>query len=161
MSEKRAAWKAVFLAFGSWTIHFLATLVVAICLIAAVPQHIKAFEMFNMDLPAATVLTIHLSDFAVNYWYLFSVPLAIDGMLLLVLNLAPPKFSWLARVWSTLFLVCSILLLGFILLTVSLPIESLARGAAPSAAGSGDQTSETEGPAIEQVRVENERPQEE
>lgn len=160
MSEKRAAWKAVFWAFGSWTIHFLAALVVVVCLIAAVPQHIKVFDTFDMDLPAATVLTIDLSDFAVNYWYLLSVPLAMDGVLLLVLNLASPKLSWLARVWSALFLVCSILLLGFVFLAVAIPIEKLASGALPRGSEGGDQRAETEGPATEHVRVENERPQE-
>lgn len=40
-----------------------------------IPKFKKIFEDFGTELPETTKMTIHISDFVVNYWYLMAVPL--------------------------------------------------------------------------------------
>ncbi|HVW39633.1 MAG TPA: hypothetical protein VHB99_20085, partial [Pirellulales bacterium] len=77
MSEQRVAWKAVLWALGIWLVHCMAALVLTVVLVACVPRHMRLFDIYELDLPAATILTYDLSQYAVNYWYTFVVPLAL------------------------------------------------------------------------------------
>jgi hypothetical protein len=125
MSEERAAWKSVLGALGASLVHCMAAVVVMLVLIGGIPRFIKVFEDYDAELPAATILIINLSELAVNYWYTFLIPLALDCLLLIGLSLAPPKVRWLARAWSGLVLTFAFLLLAFALLAVSLPFERI------------------------------------
>lgn len=125
MSDERTAWKSVLGALGASLVHCMAAAVVMLVLIGGIPRFIKAFEGYDVELPAATVMIISLSDMAVNYWYTFLIPLALDCLLLIGLSLAPPKIRWLARTWSGLVLAFAFVFLAFALLAVSLPFESI------------------------------------
>lgn len=120
MSEPRPLRKSLLLASGAWTAHVLATAVVCLVMMVDVPRFLAVFEGNDVDIPAATIFVISLSDYFVNFYYTLLVPLALDAMLLVGLNLAPAKFSWLARVWSVLGLLFAVFFLGYSFLAASL-----------------------------------------
>ena len=107
---------------GSWSLHLLATILV-LCSLSTVPDFIKAFHKLHLDIPPATRLIFELSQLAANYWHLLVVLIALDGILLLSLNLAPARWHRLARAWSALVLFSSIYFLATIILSLSLAIH--------------------------------------
>lgn len=155
MSEQRVVWKSVLLGLGAGLIHCLTALVLVVVLVACVPRHIQLFDEFDADLPHLTVLVISISELAVNYWYLIIVPLMFDCALLVGLSLAPPAYSWLGRAWSTLVLFFTIVFLGFVFLSVSLPLERITPNSAPP---SPTQPSEADEPPIDQPVLEDSNP---
>lgn len=141
MSDERTAWKSVLGALGASLVHCLAAAVVMLVLIGGVPRFIKVFENLDAELPSATIMIISLSELAVNYWYTFLIPLALDCLLLIGLSLAPPKVRWVGRAWSGLVLAFAFLLLAFALLAVSMPFENIGISL-PNAADSESSTAE-------------------
>jgi len=49
----------------------VAALVIAVMMLFVVPEFKKVFTSFGADLPAPTMVVIAISDFFVEYWYLF------------------------------------------------------------------------------------------
>ena len=116
------------LAWTAWMLlaHFLAAVALIVALVRTVPQFLKLFEDFDAAMPTMTELVIRLSHVVVQYWYLL-VPLVlvVDAAVLLGLRLLPGKAKGLSTVWAVLVLVAAILLLGFIVLAVALPLQTL------------------------------------
>ena len=116
------------LAWTAWMLlaHFLAVVVLIVALVRMVPEFLRLFEQFDAPVPTITQLAIGLSHVVVQYWYLL-VPLVlvVDAAILFGLRLLPGKAKGLSTVWAVLVLVAVILLLGFIILSVVLPLQAL------------------------------------
>ena len=116
------------LAWTAWMLlaHFLAVVVLIVALVRMVPEFLKLLEEFDAAMPTMTQWVFHLSHVVVQYWYLL-VPLGvvIDAAVLFGLRLLPGKARGLSTVWAVVVLVAAILLLGFIILAVALPLQAL------------------------------------
>jgi hypothetical protein len=116
------------LAWTAWMLlaHFLAAVVVIVALVRMVPEFLRLFQEFDADVPAMTRWVVLLSHVVVQYWYLL-VPLVlvIDAAILFGLRLLPGKARGLSTAWAVLVLVAAILLLGFIILALALPLQAL------------------------------------
>jgi type IV pilus assembly protein PilC len=66
-------------------------------MIKIVPAFIKIFDDFDADLPAMTVMLIHISDYCVGYWY--TIPLIPTAVWLLVKLIR--KFKYGRAGWDT------------------------------------------------------------
>jgi type II secretory pathway component PulF len=106
--------------------HFLAVVVLIVALVRMVPEFLRLFKEFDADMPTMTQLVIRLSGIVVQYWYLL-VPLVlvVDAAVLFGLRLLPGKAKGLSTAWAVLVLVTAILLLGFIILSLVLPLQAL------------------------------------
>lgn len=100
----------------------MAAVAVCIVLMIAVPQFVESFERNGTELPSATRLLVSLSNYFLNFYFTLLVPLAVDGALLIGLNMAPPKISWLARAWSSLVLLFAVFFLAFCVLALALAV---------------------------------------
>jgi hypothetical protein len=91
-----------------------------------VPEFVRLFEEFDAPLPTMTQLAIGLSHVVVQYWYLL-VPLVlvVDAAVLFGLRLLPGKAKGLSTAWAVLVLVAAVLLLGFIILALALPLQAM------------------------------------
>ncbi len=116
------------LAWTAWMLlaHLVAVVVLIVALVRMVPEFLELFKEFDAAVPTMTELAIGLSHAVVQYWYLL-VPLVlfVDAAILLGLRLLPGKAKGLSTVWAVLVLVAAILLLGFIILAVVLPLQAL------------------------------------
>jgi hypothetical protein len=106
--------------------HFVAGAFVVSLWMNSVPGYFNIFEDYKLTLPAATMLLSDISPLVVGYWHLLGFfGLVFDGVVMFALSRLPSKVRWLTEAWSGALLIAAVVFMGFIFLSVSLPLESM------------------------------------
>lgn len=129
MANKRSVLKSLLWAIALWSAHLLALMVVTVVFVTAIQREVAILDQIDADLPTASVLALAIAAYFVNYWYTLLLPVAIDAAVLATIAFLEPKLNWLAWLWSTLWLLGLILLLGFVTLAIALPLSQSFTGA--------------------------------
>ena len=106
--------------------HFFALCVLVMVLCSVVPVYSRFFEVHDLELPNIAFSTIQLSYLCNNYWYLlFIFGMPIDAVIVFVLSSLGAKRSWILQVYCHLWLLAVILLLLFVIVSMSVPINRM------------------------------------
>jgi hypothetical protein len=107
-------------------IHFMVLLLVVAVLVTPVRVFMRFFEQEDLKLPAITVLIVNLSHRMRFHSYII-VPalLFIDAFMLLLLQLPPRPWRFLARAWFSAVLLGAILLLAATVFAMVIPIDQM------------------------------------
>ncbi len=119
-------WRTLWATVGTLACHCLAIAVATVVLVRVVPACLQLFEDRDVELPTLTIAALKLSYAFVNYWYLLVLALPIDGVVYFLLRRAAPKINWLATIVLVLPLLLAIVLLGFTVVAVFLPLVKVA-----------------------------------
>ena len=110
----------------AWAFHVFATMVVIFVLCRIAPQFEQVFCDFDCALPPMTHFTLHLSFYAVRYWYLLALAvLFVDGPLAVAVQYLPPHLHWLKTCWFALPLLATLFFLFFAIVSLWMPTISL------------------------------------
>jgi type II secretory pathway component PulF len=115
-------------AIAALGVHFFTLILAIVVLCSVVPKYVKFFEQGNVELPVMTQQLIHLSWFAVSYWYLIVfLGMVVDAAIVALLTFAP-KRKWLLSIYSHLWLLAVIFFLFWISIGLCVPIYALTDG---------------------------------
>lgn len=89
---------------------------------ARVPRLYQALFVQNAIAPTAALRgLLAFSGVVASYWYLLVLgTMAVDGVCLLLASVAPARWSWLGRTWSTLYLLGLLMAIGAASLILSI-----------------------------------------
>ena len=108
------------------SVHIFTMFLVTVEMVYIVPMHILFFDQANVEMPVATIHVMDISYNFFKFWYLIVFLGTIaDAAVLALLTFVVTKKKWLLPLYSHLWLISIILLLVYISIGLSLPMESL------------------------------------
>ena len=96
-------------------LHALTLLLVSVVLCSLVPGLQEYYRHANLEIPAATLSVIQLSDRLVKFWLpVFCLIMISDFLLMFVLTSLKPSRRWPLSAYSQIFVFCALVLAVYV-----------------------------------------------